>query len=199
MARGYEVKVPPIGQLVLLFFLGGVFLHFLLAGARTFTRSGLSDERGGSYAELSFVFGGTVTVWFLGLYQPIHLVNGIVAAAVLLVSLSLYEWARHTIWLRRFHVGWSGIVPEELCEAGPYRYVRHPIYASYLLAFLAAASALPHLLTGAILGVNVLLLVHGARDDERSIAASALAGKYAAYRERTGMFWPRFGRRRVGS
>jgi protein-S-isoprenylcysteine O-methyltransferase Ste14 len=193
------MKLPSVGQLILLFFLGGVFLHFLLAAARTFTRSGLSDERGASYAELSFVFGGTVTVWFLGLYQPIHPANGIIATVVLLASISLYEWARHTIWLRRFHVGWSGFVPEELCDAGPYRFVRHPIYASYLLAFLAAAIALPHLLTGTILAANVLLLVHGARDDERSIAASPLAGKYAAYRKRTGMFWPRFGRQPAGS
>jgi protein-S-isoprenylcysteine O-methyltransferase Ste14 len=188
------MRIPPVGHLVLLFFLGGVFLHFLLAGARTFKRSGFSDERGAALAELSFIAGGTVTVWFLGLYQPIHLANGIIATVVLLASISLYEWARHTIWLRRFHVGWSGFVPEELCEVGPYRYVRHPIYESYLLAFLAAAIALPHPLTGAILAGNVLLLVHGARDDERSIAASPLAGKYAAYRQRTGMFWPRLSR-----
>ena len=188
------MKIPPLPHLVLLFFLGGVFLHFLLAGARTFARSGISDERGAGYAQISFVFGGTVVTWFLGLYQPIHLANGIIATVVLLASISLYEWSRRTIWLRRFHVGWSGFVPDELCEVGPYRHVRHPIYASYLLAFLAATIALPHPLTGAILAANVVLLVHGARDDERSIAESPLAGKYAAYRERTGMFWPRFSR-----
>jgi hypothetical protein len=104
------VKIPPLPHLILLFFLGGVFLHFLLAGARTFARSGISDERGAGYAQISFVFGGTMATWFLGLYQPIHLANAIIATVVLLASISLYEWSRHTIWLRRFHVGWSGFV-----------------------------------------------------------------------------------------
>jgi len=54
------VKIPPLPHLILLFFLGGVFLHFLLAGARTFARSGISDERGAGYAQISFVFGRKV-------------------------------------------------------------------------------------------------------------------------------------------
>ena len=186
------MKVPPIAQLVLLFFLGGVFLHFLLAAARTFVSSGMSDDRGAAYAQGAFVFGGTCVVWFLGLRQQIPLPNGIAAAAVLVMSIALYEWARHVIWKRGFRAAWSGFVPEELCERGPYRYVRHPVYASYLLAFLAAAIALPHPLTAAIFVVNVLLLNHAVRDEERAIAASPLAAGYADYRERAGMFWPRF-------
>jgi protein-S-isoprenylcysteine O-methyltransferase Ste14 len=188
------MKVPSVFQGVLLFFLGGVFLHFLLAGARTFVRSGTNDDRGATYAQGAFVFGGTCAVWFLGLHQPIPLLNGIAAAIVLVTSIALYEWARHAIWKRGFYVGWSGFVPTELCERGPYRHLRHPIYASYLLAFLAAAIALPHPLTAAIFLGNVVLLVNGARNDERAIAVSPLAAVYAAYRERAGMFWPLFSR-----
>lgn len=193
------MKVPSVPQGVLLFFLGGVFLHFLLAGARTFVRSGVSDDRGAAYAQGSFIFGGTCTVWFLGLHQPIRLPNGIVAAVVLAMSIALYEWSRHAIWKRGFRVGWSGFVPDELCERGPYRYVRHPLYTSYLLAFLAAAIALPHPLTAAVFVVNILLVIHGARDDERAIADSPLAAAYAAYRGRAGMFWPKFRRSTPGS
>jgi protein-S-isoprenylcysteine O-methyltransferase Ste14 len=188
------MRVPTVFQGVLLFLLGGVFLHFLLAGARTFVRSGTNDDRGAAYAQGAFVFGGTCAIWFLGLRQPIPLLNGAAAAVVLVISIALYEWARHAIWKRGFHVGWSGFVPAELCERGPYRYLRHPIYASYLLAFLAAAIALPHPLTAAIFLANLALLVHGARNDERAISASPLAADYAAYRKRASMFWPRFGR-----
>jgi hypothetical protein len=45
------MKVPSVFQGVLLFFLGGVFLHFLLAGARTFARSGMSDGPAAAYAQ----------------------------------------------------------------------------------------------------------------------------------------------------
>jgi protein-S-isoprenylcysteine O-methyltransferase Ste14 len=185
------MKVPSVFQGVLLFFLGGVFLHFLLAGARTFVRSGMSDDRAAAYAQGSFVFGGTCVVWFLGLRQQIPVPNGVAAAAVLVMSIALYEWARHSIWMRGFRAAWSGFVPDELCERGPYRYVRHPVYVSYLLAFLAAAIALPHPLTVAIFVVNLVLLILAVRDEERAIAASPLAAGYAAYRERAGMLWPR--------
>ena len=68
----------------------------------------------------------------------------------LALSVALYEWARQTIWGRRFGLGWGDHVPEALCASGPYRYIRHPIYLSYLLAFLAVLIALPHWITAAI-------------------------------------------------
>jgi protein-S-isoprenylcysteine O-methyltransferase Ste14 len=99
---------------------------------------------------------------------------------------------------RRFHIAWSGDVPEAVCEAGPYGYVRHPLYTSYILAFAAMLATVPSPWTLAIFAINLGLFVHAARDDERSIAASALAAKYAPYRQRVGMFFPRLRRKAVG-
>lgn len=191
------MKYPPLAQIVLLFFLGGVFLHFLLAAARTFYWKDSEADAGTAVAQ-SFVFTGTVCVWWLGLYQPIRLANGIAAALVLVLSVAVYEWARHTIWGQRFGVAYGEHIPAELCTDGPYRFVRHPIYLSYLLAYLAALLALPHWITAAIFFVYLSLFVHAARHDERQIATSALAADYASYRERTGMFLPRLSRARPG-
>ena len=110
----------------------------------------------------------------------------------------MYGWARHTIWGRRFGVAYGEHIPAELCTDGTYRFVRHPIYLSYLLAYLAALLALPHWITAAIFVVYLSLFVHAARHDERQIATSALAADYASYRERTGMFLPRVTRARPG-
>jgi len=184
------VPVPTLPHLVLLFFLGGVFLHFIQAGARTLHfRSGDAGP-GAAVAQGMFFFGGIIPIWFLGLYQPIHLANGIVAACILLVSIALYEWARAAIWGRRFGIAWGDHVPEELCEAGPYRYIRHPLYLSYMLAWLAALAALPHWSTALLLVVNIVVFTIAARSDETAIAVSPLAADYAAYRQRAGMFWP---------
>ena len=188
------MRVPSVPHLILLFFLGGVFLHFLQAGARTLYSPNMSLERAGLLIEMAFVGTGTVAVWFLGLYREIRLANGIVAACILIASIALYEWARATIWGRRFGVGWGEHVPEELCESGPYRFVRHPIYLSYMLAFLAPLVALPYWSTAASFVANVTLFSYAARDDERVIDASPLAREYAAYRARAGRFWPRFSR-----
>jgi protein-S-isoprenylcysteine O-methyltransferase Ste14 len=185
------VKVPSLPHIILLFFLGGVFLHFMLAGARTFYFRSGSAGPGAAIAEGVFVYGGIVPVWFVGLYNPIHLVNGVIAASVLVASVALYEWSRATIWRRRFGVGWSDHVPEELCEAGPYRFVRHPIYLSYLLASIACLVALPHWILALMVALHATVWALAVRADEKRIAASPLAGAYEDYRRRVGLFFPR--------
>lgn len=170
--------------------LGGVFFYFLYAGTRTFHSDDWSAEPGATFARVAFV-GGAVQVWFLSSRQPMRFVNAIAAACLLAACIALYEWARRTIRQRRFGLGWGEHVPEELCEQGPYRHVRHPIYLSYMLAYLAAAVALPHWMTAAAFVCGVALFEHASRNDERVIAASPLAEGYAAYRTRTGRFLPR--------
>ncbi len=188
--------IPTVPHIIFLFVLGGAFLHFLLAGGRTFAPSA-DDDLGAGWGQFSFLATGTVATWFVGLSVPIRLYNGIPSAILLLCSLCLYEWARHVIRGRRFYLAWSGIVPEALCDKGPYAYIRHPIYVSYILAFLAALVALPSVTTLVAFTFNVLLFTHAALSDERSLLTSALAPEYLRYKRNTGMFFPLiFGRRR---
>jgi protein-S-isoprenylcysteine O-methyltransferase Ste14 len=62
-------------------------------------------------------------------------------AIMVAVGLSFATWAR-------WHLGgnWSGWVTlkeeHSLIQTGPYRYVRHPIYAGMLLAFVGSATAI---------------------------------------------------------
>ncbi len=186
--------IPTLPHAVYLFVLGGTFLHFLLAGGRTFATSA-DDDRAAGWAQFSFLFTGTIAIWAVGLYVPIRLHNGIASAILLLGSLSLYEWARHVIRGRRFYLAWTDNVPESLCDEGPYAYIRHPIYASYILAFLAALVALPTVATLVVFTFNAALFTHAAFSDERSLANSTLAGDYDRYRTRSGMFLPRIFRR----
>jgi protein-S-isoprenylcysteine O-methyltransferase Ste14 len=170
-----------------------VFGYFTAAGASIFERDE-SDVKGMMWGQFSLLVTGAIGAALLSFRQVLHPVNGIVAAILLLGAVSLYEWARRTIRERRFHIGWSGDVPDAVCDKGPYAFVRHPVYLSYMLAFLAVPIAFPRLPTLAILVFNVGLYIHAARDDERSIEASGLRQAYAAYRARTGMFVPRLRR-----
>jgi protein-S-isoprenylcysteine O-methyltransferase Ste14 len=192
--------IPSPAQLVLLLFLGGAFIHFMAAGGRTFSYGReAGDELGANLAMLNFLFGGTLSAWMLGLfYQRVPAANGAWAAMLMAISLALYEWARHTIWGRKFGIAWGDHVPDAVCTEGPYRWVRHPLYAAYLTAYLAVLVALPHWLTATVFLANIALFAHAAHNDEKHIAASALAADYAAYRERTGMFLPRFSRSAPG-
>jgi protein-S-isoprenylcysteine O-methyltransferase Ste14 len=182
------------GRSQLLMILGFIlaFGYFAQAGAMTFERDD-SDVKGATLGQFSLLVTGAIATALLSYRQVLHPANGIAAVIALLGSVSLYEWARRTIRERRFHIGWSGDVPDEVCAKGPYALVRHPVYLSYMLAFLAVPVAFPRLATLAIFVFNVALYVHAARDDERSMERSALRQVYAAYKRRTGMFLPRVG------
>jgi protein-S-isoprenylcysteine O-methyltransferase Ste14 len=176
--------------------LGLCFYYFVLAGARTFEIN-VYDDFGSGVAQISFLSGtlGTVLVGYRADVSPW---NAIAGGAMMIGALLLYEWARRTIITRHFHIAWSGDVPDAVCHAGPYGFIRHPLYASYMLAFAAMLAAVPSPWTFAIFVVNVALFVHAARDDERSIAASELAAEYARYKQRVGMFLPRLRRKVMG-
>jgi hypothetical protein len=61
------VPVPTLPHLVLLFFLGGVFLHFIQAGARTLHfRSGDAGP-GAAVAQGMFFFGGIIPIALVAL------------------------------------------------------------------------------------------------------------------------------------
>jgi protein-S-isoprenylcysteine O-methyltransferase Ste14 len=178
---------PRLGLVLLL---GCSFVYFLGAGSRTFRSSG-EDDTGSTWAQISFTWSGAAATLILGLYVPIRLYNGIASAAVLVCSLALYEWARHVVWGRNFYIAWSGSTPDSLCDEGPYAYIRHPIYTSYMLAFLAVLIAMPTIWTSIVFALNVALFTHAAVSDERSLKSSPLAAEYARYSQRTGMFFPR--------
>jgi len=73
-----------------------------------------------------------------------------------------------------------------------YKWVRHPLYLGFFLAFWAAPQmTVGHLLLA--LGVSVYMLI-AIRYEERDLV-SYFGKDYEDYRERVGMLIPRFGRR----
>jgi protein-S-isoprenylcysteine O-methyltransferase Ste14 len=87
-------------------------------------------------------------------------------------------------------------VPGAVCDKGPYHYVRHPFYVSYMMAFVAVAVAFPSLVVSGVCLLNIGLFVYMALDDERVLLASAIAVDYERYKMRVGMFLPRFAGKR---
>ena len=186
--------IPSLQNAILLLLLGGAFIHFMYAGSRLFYFQNADNEPGAWMAQFSFLVTGMIVPWWLGIRAPIPVSNQVAAAPILVLSVVLYEWTRRTIAGRRFGLAWGDHVPETLCDEGPYRYIRHPIYLSYTLAFLAVLVAIPHWITSLGFLFNLTLCIVWALNDEKVIASSPLASDYAAYRQRTGMFLPRFSR-----
>jgi protein-S-isoprenylcysteine O-methyltransferase Ste14 len=84
------------------------------------------------------------------------------------------------------------VPPSTLTTAGPYRLIRHPIYAAYLLAWAAGAVIVAQpwlLITVGIMGTLYFAI---ARREESGFLASEFASAYRDYKRRTGMFFPRW-------
>ena len=88
----------------------------------------------------------------------------------------------------------SDDAPRHIVTYGAYRFVRHPFYSSFLLAFAAACLLLPHpVILAFALYVFIVLNLTAARE-ERRLQASEFGGEYQTYMVKTGRFFPRWGR-----
>jgi protein-S-isoprenylcysteine O-methyltransferase Ste14 len=106
-----------------------------------------------------------------------------VALVFVVSGVMLAIWSR--VLLGR---NWSSVVQikrdHELVEAGPYRYIRHPIYTGILLAFIGSA-----IQVGDVRGIFAVLIVlisfwRKLRMEERMLGET-FGASYAAYRRRT--------------
>ncbi|MSU65717.1 MAG: isoprenylcysteine carboxylmethyltransferase family protein [Opitutus sp.] len=107
-----------------------------------------------------------------------------------LAGLSLFGWMFHHLGLNVT----STSMPRDhatLVTTGPYRWVRHPMYAAALILVTAASL----LTANAVIGCGGLtmfvLLAARSRLEERRLAEK-FGEAYRAYQRRTGRFLPRF-------
>ncbi len=86
-------------------------------------------------------------------------------------------------------------LPGSLLQTGPYSYVRHPFYTSYLLLWTGWAIATWNAWALVPLAAIYLAYWLAASGEERKFASTQMAGEYADYAQRTGRFFPKlFGR-----
>jgi protein-S-isoprenylcysteine O-methyltransferase Ste14 len=171
------------------------FASFVWAIRRLFVATG--GLRGGMRA----IAGGGAVSMALHLAAIAAGDGGALAAPGLLlygVALALFWSAVGVTAARPLSIAFSADKPRHLLAVGPYRRIRHPFYAAYLLAWIAGtlASGEPWLLV-TVAGMGALY-VRAARFEEAKFAASPLAAEYARYKDRAGMFWPRRSRAPAG-
>jgi hypothetical protein len=84
-------------------------------------------------------------------------------------------------------------LPMHFVSHGPYAWIRHPFYTSYLLTWLAGVVATGHLWLLSTVLVMVTIYWRAALLEEKKFFQTALASLYAGYRSRTGLFAPSLG------
>lgn len=116
--------------------------------------------------------------------------RGAVAALFYLGSLVLFWWAIRTNSAIRLSAVFSLDLPLHLVKGGPYRFIRHPFYCSYLLAWFGGIAATGRLWLVPTVVVMIAIYLRAARGEEQKFLRSTLAGDYVKYRERTAFLLP---------
>ncbi len=131
-----------------------------------------------NWKRLSFValVGLIACVLWLALNESI-LGTGPVSIAIQILAALLMVWARITFGLRSFHAT-ANPTAGGLVRTGPYRYLRHPIYAAVLYFLWAGIAVHPY-----ILSVLMGLIATGMTAVRIAAEETLLLPVYPQYRE----------------
>ena len=109
------------------------------------------------------------------------------AASIALICLTI---GTHRVSLALWHQ--SDDAPQQIVTYGPYRKIRHPFYAAFLMALFGAFLFRPQPVTLATFAYAFFVLNVTARREERRLTESEFGAQYRRYMQQTGRFWPRF-------
>jgi len=116
--------------------------------------------------------------------------RGCVGALLYLWSLGLFWWAIRTNSTARLSAAFSPDVPVHLVEDGPYQFIRHPFYCSYILAWAAGTIATARWWLLPTVAVMIVIYWRAASIEEEKFSRSSLADQYQRYRARTAWLVP---------
>ncbi len=168
----------------------GCLVVFARARAKFFDRSAGGDSGRIALARMGTLSGILLPVnaiYPFWLIAPPMYAAGII---LFLCSISLFYLSTKAHGNQRPGIAYSVRPPGSLVFHGPYRFVRHPIYTSYILCWTGALVIGPTV--GALILVCTIIYMYylTVRFEERVIDSSDLAEQYAMYKARTGMFFP---------
>ena len=164
---------------------GTTLIIFAVALQNFFVQPAALTRRQRLFQDLSLLAGVTHGLALL-ILDSVSDRRAAIGIAMYVIALALFlsaiEAARRIPMTRTF-------VYEPKCEniirGGPYRVIRHPIYLSYSLAWLAAPIAMQNVFLGLTAIGMIACYVISARQEERLLAAGPRAADYAALKART--------------
>jgi protein-S-isoprenylcysteine O-methyltransferase Ste14 len=129
-----------------------------------------------------FVDPGDPWVHFISLFSAFFS-----SISILLMGMSI---GAHRQRIHMFH-DTQDVSTNHLVTYGPYRFIRHPIYSSYLFALFAALVFCPQYGTVVCFLYGLFVLNKTAADEERRLSASEQFGtEYTEYVKGSGRFLP---------
>lgn len=128
--------------------------------------------------------------------SPVGPTRTAVAIIAYVASTWLFWSAVRACGTQRPHTIFGDDPPLRVIDGGPYRFIRHPFYASYTLFWMAGWIGTAAWSTMVVALVMTAIYIRAASSEEATFAASPMAAHYAAYSHVAGFFLPRLLTRR---
>lgn len=113
-----------------------------------------------------------------------------ISSAIIVAGLCLFFYCSSLIRKNKLTIVFSKDSPEFHISKGPYSYVRHPFYSSYIATYAALALVNQNWIFTAICASMFCTYYVAARFEEKKFLNSSLKDSYANYIRTTGMFFP---------
>ena len=145
-----------------------------------------------SFITMSFI--GCLSLFF-GSHSFWNRVIALFAIPINVGSIALISFTLgcHRIPIALWHQ--TNDAPQQIVTWGAYKYVRHPFYTAFLLAFLGAFLYCPQVGTLFTLVYGCFILNTTADKEEKRLLSSDLGSDYTNYMAITGRFIPIWGRK----
>ncbi len=108
--------------------------------------------------------------------------DNIIAIIIQILAFGLMIWARITFGFKSFHAS-ANAYKEKLITNGPYKWLRHPIYAAVIYFFLACIISYPNIETIIAVALIVVSTIVRMLLEEKSLLENF--AEYDSYSRRT--------------
>ncbi len=155
-----------------------------------FIPSSSSQKMGYRLLKLGNVFTwlSSIVIWYYSSNPNSE--KWIFGSIMLILDLVLFMCAKR-VATKKLTLAFSNDSPKFILQEGPYRYIRHPFYTSYLFCYLIVAAVLNHWVLWINFSCMLAIYLWAALREEQKFKNSPLKGEYLLYRKKAGLFYPK--------
>ncbi|WP_394155170.1 methyltransferase family protein [Loktanella salsilacus] len=125
------------------------------------------------------------TAFLLTLSQPV------VVIALIVAAFALFVWAtRHSNQKQLGLAFAEDFKTNGIITTGPWQYVRHPFYVSYIIFWMACAIGTVHVVSIIVFAALLFIYVYSALREEAWLRGGDHGSTYVTYQRSTGFFLP---------
>jgi protein-S-isoprenylcysteine O-methyltransferase Ste14 len=106
-------------------------------------------------------------------------------------SAALFFWTLYFNRSEKFYFAFTSMRQDSFISSGPYRYIRHPFYSSYIFAWIGGVLFTHSLISLCLSGIMTVLYFKAAIAEERQFLSGPHKIEYMTYVQNTGRFFPR--------